>query len=1007
MPVKSFKFISPGIFINEIDNSQLPRVAADMGPVLIGRTEKGPAMRPVKVGSFSEYVEIFGNPLAGGEGGDVWREGNYTAPTYAGFAAQAYLRNSNALTMVRLLGAQDSRVSAGQGGGAGRAGWETDATLNTKGISANGGAYGLFVFPSASAPTSASFTELRSAGVTGALAAVWYLNEGCIELSGTFRNNASGSGNTQSGSMSRQEDDQRQGTGSAVLIRSLDSGGGNNGLSIEPNSAGATANEWRAVIRNSGGSVVHETNFNFSPSSAKYIRKVFNTNPTLTNTTITRSDQQKTYWLGQTYERHLTTYVTSTSTGNAFAAVLGLDSGTLGSSNFKYGFQAGQTPWIISQDLQSSYTSFDITDTNRIKALFKFHTIDTGERESKLLKVSIADIKSTSNDYDPYGSFSVEIRDATDSDNAPVILERFSSVNLNPNSSKYIARVIGNQYITWDDVERRHRTFGDYPNASIYVRVEMNEDVETAVTDAALLPFGSYGPLKFSDWSFVSASRAKNTNLGPDDAAVVTGSGNSWVRGGKNITNPHSGSNFISCGVQNPFSCLTKYPTIPLRTSASNGGISNPKNAYFGIDTTQASNNEFEQSYMDIVRPLPYSVSTFTKADGNEYSYLFSLDDLSSSVGPGQDGGVAVWASGSRLSGHSITAVSGTYQQVLDDGYNRFTVPVVGGYDGLDITEKEPFRNSGMTDATDTSNYAYYSVRRAIDTVADPEVAEYNLMALPGIWYEPLTAHAIKVCENRGDALAVVDIDSGYKADTENTQSISSRIGSVSTAVTNLKNRKINSSYGCVYYPWVQILDNYSNSLLWAPPSIVALGTFSSAQKNSELWFAPAGFTRGGLTEGSAGLPVLQTRQRLTSKDRDDLYEANINPIATFPAEGIVIFGQKTLQITPSALDRINVRRLMIYVKKEISRMAATILFDQNVQATWDRFLNKANPFLRSVQSRLGLTDFKVVLDSSTTTPELIDRNVLYAKIFLKPARAIEFIALDFVITNTGASFDD
>ena len=195
--------------------------------------------------------------------------------------------------------------------------------------------------------------------------------------------------------------------------------------------------------------------------------------------------------------------------------------------------------------------------------------------------------------------------------------------------------------------------------------------------------------------------------------------------------------------------------------------------------------------------------------------------------------------------------------------------------------------------------------------------------------------------------------------------------------------------------------------MLWVPPSIVALGTFSSAQRRSELWFAPAGFTRGGLTEGSAGLPVLQTRERLVSKDRDDLYEANINPIATFPAEGIVIFGQKTLQVTPSALDRINVRRLMIYVKKEISRMAATILFDQNVQTTWDRFLNKVNPFLRDVQARLGLTDFKVVLDSSTTTPELVDRNILYAKIFLKPARAIEFIALDFVITNSGAGFED
>jgi hypothetical protein len=154
-------------------------------------------------------------------------------------------------------------------------------------------------------------------------------------------------------------------------------------------------------------------------------------------------------------------------------------------------------------------------------------------------------------------------------------------------------------------------------------------------------------------------------------------------------------------------------------------------------------------------------------------------------------------------------------------------------------------------------------------------------------------------------------------------------------------------------------------------------------------------------------LPVLQTALRLNSKDRDNLYEANINPIATFPAEGIVIFGQKTLQVTPSALDRINVRRLMIYLKKEISRMASTVLFDPNVEVTWKRFLDQANPFLASVKSRFGLTDYRVILDNTTTTPDLVDRNIVYAKIMLKPARAIEFIALDFVITNTGASFAD
>jgi len=185
------------------------------------------------------------------------------------------------------------------------------------------------------------------------------------------------------------------------------------------------------------------------------------------------------------------------------------------------------------------------------------------------------------------------------------------------------------------------------------------------------------------------------------------------------------------------------------------------------------------------------------------------------------------------------------------------------------------------------------------------------------------------------------------------------------------------------------------------------MGVLASSERSSQVWFAPAGFVRGGLSNGAAGLPVTGVKMRLTSKDRDDLYEANINPIATFPNEGIVIFGQKTLQVSTSALDRINVRRLLIFVKKEISRIAAGVLFDPNVQATWDRFTGAVNPFLANVKSRFGLTDFKVVLDKTTTTDDLVDRNILYAKIYLKPARAIEFIALDFIITRTGASFDD
>jgi phage tail sheath protein FI len=222
-----------------------------------------------------------------------------------------------------------------------------------------------------------------------------------------------------------------------------------------------------------------------------------------------------------------------------------------------------------------------------------------------------------------------------------------------------------------------------------------------------------------------------------------------------------------------------------------------------------------------------------------------------------------------------------------------------------------------------------------------------------------------------------------------------------------MKSRGLNTSYGCTFFPAVLATDTSANALVSLPSSVVALGVLGSSAANSELWFAPAGFNRGGLSNGAAGFPVVGVKAKLTSKERDRLYDVNINPIASFPAEGIVVFGQKTLQATPSSLDRINVRRLMIYVKKEVSRIATGILFDPNLQVTWARFLNEVVPFLNGIQSRFGITEYRVVLDSTTTTPELIDRKIVYAKVFLKPARAIEFIAVDFILTNTGASFDD
>ena len=366
------------------------------------------------------------------------------------------------------------------------------------------------------------------------------------------------------------------------------------------------------------------------------------------------------------------------------------------------------------------------------------------------------------------------------------------------------------------------------------------------------------------------------------------------------------------------------------------------------------------------------------------------------------------YESGSRANETSVS--SGSYTDLLDDGYNRFTAPFWGGFDGFDITKPDPLFNRGIgpTDTEDT-NYIVHTYRRAIDTVSDAEFINMNLLTVPGLTNEGLTTHMINVCEDRADAMALIDLPDVYRPPHEKYyEDRKKRIGTTPRAAsTALRNRKIDSSYGATFYPWVQTRDENSGQLVWIPPTVAMMGVLASSERASQIWFAPAGFNRGGLTDGAAGIPIVNVTERLTSKQRDTLYESRINPIASFPSTGIVVFGQKTLQERPSALDRINVRRLVIFLKKQISILSTQVLFEQNVQATWDRFKSLIEPFLANVKTDFGITDYRLILDETTTTPDLIDQNVLYAKIMVKPARAIEFIAIDFVIASTGASFDD
>ena len=1169
---RKFRFVSPGIFLREVDNSQLPRLPDAMGPTIIGRFPKGPAMRPYKVRSLADFVETFGNPVPGASSGDVWREGNKTGPTYAAYAAFAWLNSGVApANIVRLLGTEHDQNDGSQ---LGQAGWTTTEPSDTTTarspagagsggtIAENGGAFGLWVIPSGSLIDAVGSTSTTLG--TGSLAAVWYVRDGAIALKG------------------KQASQEPQSalsavTGNAMLIHSEDS-----------------SYTFQAAIFNSYGSdagaqtPVYTTKFNFDRNSEHYIRKVFNTDPILTNTSVvdstTVTEGKGNYWLGESFESNL--FRQCGDSGDSYAMILPLSSGSYGSAGAAADHSASvavgyedhleefknpETGWFFSQDLGTDTGAYA---AERMTKLFKIHGLDQGEWLQNNIKISITDIKASTNQSNPYGTFTLQIRRASDTDSVPVVLEQFTNCNLNPASADYVAAKVGDMYMVFDYSTNRLREYGQYVNQSSYVRIEMNASVENGTAEPELLPFGVMGPPRPYSWrirskdgsatagpgvasstvplaptgsvdsrdpgpgrqTFVTLNKEHIAMAGTDfgttaatatvtvanegfiedddviillatngsrvilalndsdtptaatvtavstagstdaddavlfalhngasttaqatliatainhhelfsatsDGAVVTitqatageggnttvtcvdgGGAGPWFTktnfsGGQTRTGRHcSGSIIFANGLTDVKTTASfEFPRTLVRVSASDGGIGDPKEAYFGLQTGKtATDPTFDPGYGDYLRRLPAGYAQTDTLTGpgtdREYSWVFSLDDVKTTV----DGDIArsaYWASGSRRAGSSLTALSasnGGYKTILDEGYDRFTSPLYAGFDGFDVYEAEPFRNTAIS-STDTqyTNYAYNTVKRAIDTCADPEFVETNIMTVPGLTAKNLTKHLIDTCEARADALAVIDIEDVYTPFTENTKSFQGNVGAVSTAVTSLRARDLNSSYGATYYPWVQIRDPNTSKLVWVPPSVIALGTYASSEAKSELWFAPAGFTRGGLTTGAGGLPVVNVTERVVRKDRDKLYTANINPIATFPAEGIVVFGQKTLQVTPSALDRINVRRLMIYLKKEVSRMAATILFDQNVQATWTRFINKVDPFLASVQTRLGITEYKVVLDETTTTADLIDRNILYAKIFLKPARSIEYIAIDFVISRTGASFDD
>ena len=324
--------------------------------------------------------------------------------------------------------------------------------------------------------------------------------------------------------------------------------------------------------------------------------------------------------------------------------------------------------------------------------------------------------------------------------------------------------------------------------------------------------------------------------------------------------------------------------------------------------------------------------------------------------------------------------------------YRKFSVAFQGGFDGLN-----PARDINMGgDIVATNSQGFnlstsvsagsVSYKKALDAISNPDQFDFNLLVLPGVIYELhsyVATYALTLCEDRGDAFYIMD-----------TTQLSANL-----AMATAKAGEIDSNYAATYYPWLRVVDTNTNKLIWVPPSVILPEIYAYNDNVAAEWFAPAGLNRGGIAS-AVGVKV-----RLPQASRDTLYEGKVNPIAQFPGQGICVWGQKTLQRRSSALDRVNVRRLLIAVKKYIASSARYLVFEQNVEATRNRFLNIVNPYLASVQERSGLYAFRVVMDETNNTPDVIDRNILYGQLYLQPTRTAEFIILDFNVLPTGATF--
>ena len=971
-----------------------------MSPVgaagVVGSAQKGPAFVPMTLPTTQDFVVVFGKTTDGAVNGPL--------------AVSEWLRNAQAATFLRVLGigTGDPRTTAG----------------NNKGKVTNAGFVVGDQQPQATVSGALSYNAyaVTSSGTdAGPLGRMYML--------GAFMSQSNGSTWFSEAGRAAAGLPVVRGmlmAASGVVLTLSDSAGGTNsapstilaaaGANIRGSQTGSvnlsnSKQEFVMLLNGHRGLDLSYPNVltaSFDPTAPNYFGSVFNSDPFRL--------EQAGYVLYNSWDIYPSVAVVTGASaivsggqGSDRAAFLITGSQTRNSGstvapnfeNFEDRYRTANSPWVTSQLFGG-----------KPQNLFKVWTLDDGAYTTGKVKISIENIAPSLSDTYLYGKFDLLVRDGGDTDKSRVVLEQWRGLSLDPNADNYIARVIGNYNTFYNfeaaNGEQKIVVDGDYPNNSKYIRVEVASGVNDGNIDATALPLGFRG----NQHLMVSGT-------GPMGAYADT-------------------TNLVAA---NPWYNLTQ-PPVPMRRNLSRGASGNQigdRSLYWGVQfekviSISESNASFvpDPSIASFGRYLPNFQTDWqnvvvknnegtpdTAANGivdadRFNNNLFSLEKvqvpyISASNSPDMNN-LQSWTY-VRAGGITTDTVNFTRALTVDDLTDptvrqvaKFSFFVEGGFDGVRVFDRhtqymdnnavvEELLNPSRLLSSGPTVKAY---ERSLSIMNDTSELDVQIMTVPGIRHRYLTDQALAVAENRFDAIYLMDIE---ELDTQARTMVGGddQVISVRNTVNNFRDRGLNSSFGAAYFPNVILRDQLSNVEREVAPSVAVLGAFSKNDAVAFPWFAPAGFTRGALDT------TQEASVHLSRGNMDDLYQVNINPLVAFPgSQGTVVWGQKTLLASPSALERVNVRRLLLSLRRQIRKVASRFLFEPNRPATLARFQQLCQPILKRIQDQQGVESYLVKIDTTTTTQVDIENKTIRGKIFIVPVRSLEFLDLSFVLTNQG-----